>query len=869
MQSQSAKPNPQKNTLPARLLLVLVAFILMVASSCFVMFRTLNTKLLGTAKDIINDTAVFVSHLLIEPESTLNFIIGNIEGMHNREEGYDAIKAYMTECSSQDFKNRARILSYYSVFGCFDESDEFFDGGGWVPPDDGSYNHKERLWYKAAMAAGDETAITSPYIDADSQELVIAYARRIFDNAGNPIGIICIDVKIDYVRDLVVNKRITPGSYGFMIDDNLSVIIHPYDEIQGETLGDFNSEMKQFAEPISQGEDISLQRVRNYAGTQSVLFGQRLDNGWYLLILIPENEYYVELYNMTLLIGVLGLVLAATVMSLLIRLEAARKKSEKVYREQSVQLAVMEKTHEAKERTRLMLDTSPLCCQIISRDFNVIDCNESAVKLYGFKDKQEFIDKFLECCSPEFQPCGTRSDELSSVHIKKAFEEGRHVFNWMHRLPDGTPVPAEITLVRAQYGGEEVIIGYTRDLRELQDALVKLQEALEAAGMANRAKSEFLANMSHEIRTPMNSIMGFAELALDTPDEAVAPQIKDYLKKITDNAKWLLNIINDILDISKIESGRIELENLPFDLFEVVSRCESVILSEAKEKGLDLHVYAEPFSDRKPIGDQVRLYQVLMNLLANAVKFTDSGTVRLSCAVKSIKDDIANVYFEVKDTGIGMTSKQISRVLEPFMQADSSITRNYGGTGLGLTITANLVRLMGGELTINSSPGAGSTFSFEIAFKTTGADGGKSECSKLPIREKPVFTGLVLVCDDNPMNQEVICAHLARVGIETLTAENGKLAVETVEERANNGDPPFDLIFMDVFMPVMDGFEAAEKIIELNTGTPIIATTANVMDGESEKYKEVGMSDCLGKPFTSQELWNILSKYLRSNSPPA
>ena len=762
MQKRFTRQSPVKNTLPVKLLLVLTAFILMVASSCFIMFRTLNTKLLNTAEDIMVDTVVFISHLLIEPESTLNFIAGNIEGMHNRGEGYDAIKAYMTECSSQEFKDRARILSYYSVFGFFDESGGFFDGGGWSPTDGDGYDPKERFWYTAAMVAEDKVAITSPYIDADSQELVIAYARRLFDSTGSPIGIICIDVKIEYIRDLVIATRITPNSYGFMVDDNNNVIIHPNNEIQGEVLGDYNNEMRRFADAISQGADISLQRVENYFGTQSVLFGRRLDNGWYLLIMIPENEYYRELYDMMLFVSALGLVLAAAVMSVLVRLEVARKKSDKAFHEQSLQIAVMEKTYESD---------------------------------------------------------------------------------------------------------------------------VKLKNALDAAEEANRAKSDFLANMSHEIRTPMNSIMGFAELALDVPDKDVTPQVRDYLRKITDNTKWLLNIINDILDISKIESGKVELENLPFDLHEVVARCESVILPEVREKSLDLRVYAEPLPGKKLIGDQVRLYQVLMNLLANAVKFTDAGTVKLSSAVISVHDSApsdvagatpgtassatpvceggyARVYFEVRDTGIGMSPAQIKRILDPFIQADSSTTRNYGGTGLGLTITANLIHLMGGKLAVDSAPGMGSTFSFEIVFSTMDVLEDMTGSIEPHEREKPCFSGLALVCDDNPMNREVICEHLARVGLETVTAQNGKLAVEIVQDYADAGKPPFDLIFMDVFMPVMDGFEATSKIIELNTTSPIIATTANVMTSELEKYRRLGMSDCLGKPFTAHELWQILSKYL-------
>jgi len=353
--------------------------------------------------------------------------------------------------------------------------------------------------------------------------------------------------------------------------------------------------------------------------------------------------------------------------------------------------------------------------------------------------------------------------------------------------------------------------------------------------------------------------MGFAELALDKSD---SPEVKEYLNKITDGTQWLLRIINDILDISKIESGKLELENVPFDLRNIFTRCQSVIYPSIIEKGLDLRVYAEPPIGKKLLGDPVRLYQALMNLLSNAVKFTSSGAVKMSSAIKKTDDNKITVYFEVKDDGIGMTAEQINKIFDPFMQADSSTTRNYGGTGLGLSITKNIVELMGGKLTVESAPGAGSTFSFELTFETIDAPDEDCEYAEIVAVDKPNFDGLVLICEDNPMNQQVITEHLARVGLRAVIAENGKIGAEKVQERIDSGQEPFDLIFMDIFMPVMDGVEAAIKITGFETGTPIVAMTANVMTGELENYKMNGMSDYIGKPFTTQELWRCLLKYI-------
>ena len=392
------------------------------------------------------------------------------------------------------------------------------------------------------------------------------------------------------------------------------------------------------------------------------------------------------------------------------------------------------------------------------------------------------------------------------------------------------------------------------------DAVMRaeMEQDLAMAEAANRTKSVFLANMSHEIRTPMNSIIGFAELA---QDDDISPKTGDYLRKISESAAWLLNIINDILDISKIESGRMELEKIPFDLAEIFSHCRSLIIPMTEEKGIELFCYAEPSVGKMLLGDPVRLRQALMNLLSNAVKFTNAGTVKLLAAVTESGDDCVAIRFEVKDTGIGMSPDQLTRIFEPFMQADSSVTRKFGGTGLGLPIAKNIIGLMGGTLNIESTPGVGSKFSFELKFDLV----GDRTCPRKIIlgnAEKPNFNGEILVCEDNSLNQQVICDHLGRVGLRVVMANNGREGVDIAAKRAQNGEKPFDLILMDIHMPVMDGLEAAAKIGELKIKTPVIALTANIMSNDIDLYKASNMIDYLGKPFTSQELWKCLMEYL-------
>jgi signal transduction histidine kinase/CheY-like chemotaxis protein len=396
-------------------------------------------------------------------------------------------------------------------------------------------------------------------------------------------------------------------------------------------------------------------------------------------------------------------------------------------------------------------------------------------------------------------------------------------------------------------------------LRRPYEEANRLRKAAEAVSLS---KSTFLANMSHEIRTPMNSILGFAELAMDGE---LTHKARDYLAKIRSNAEWLLQIINDILDISKVESGRMELENIPFDMHELFSSCRTLIMPKAVEKGITLYFYVEPSIGKKPLGDPTRLRQVLVNLLSNAVKFTNTGMVKLHAALKEMREKTLTMYFEIKDSGIGMTREQIEKIFDPFTQAESGTTRKYGGTGLGLSITKNIVEMMGGELSVESTPGVGSKFSFELTFDTIDVSDEDANSKKIIFNtlEKPEFEGEILLCEDNTMNQQIICEHLARVGLKTVVAENGKIGVDMVMERKEKGKKQFDLIFMDMHMPVMDGLEASKKILDLNTGVPIVAMTANIMANDREVYSMSGMHDCVGKPFTSQELWCCLMKYLK------
>jgi PAS domain S-box-containing protein len=501
-------------------------------------------------------------------------------------------------------------------------------------------------------------------------------------------------------------------------------------------------------------------------------------------------------------------------------------------------------------KLKAILDSIPDSVFCKDMDLNVIQCNKVMAEFAGLREEDILGRKMSEA----FRWPPKLSEQSREADLATLKEGKTNIIEMEVPHLQATRTMETVRAPLFQNGSIVGLIGIARDVTERR-------EMEEAAKAASYSKSRFIAQMSHEIRTPMNSIIGFSELALDSD---ASPHIKDYLKKILENSTWLLQIINNILDISKIESGKFELEHTPFDLHDLFSSCRSIILPIAIEKGINVHFYAEPSIGKRLLGDPTRLRQVLLNLLTNAVKFTHSGIVKMEATVKEYTSQTSTIHFEVRDSGIGMTTEQLSRVFDQFEQAEKGTTRKYGGTGLGLSIAKNIVGMMGGELAVESTQKVGSKFNFDITFDTIDSTGSTETLPEIVFHEteRPVFSGEVLLCEDNKMNQEVVSTHLQKVGLRTVIAENGKEGVDIVAKRKERGEKPFDLIFMDIHMPVMDGLEAAPKIAALKTGAPIVALTANVMVEDRELYIKNGMPDYVGKPFTTQELWRCLLRHL-------
>ncbi|MBI1827847.1 MAG: PAS domain S-box protein [Planctomycetes bacterium] len=533
----------------------------------------------------------------------------------------------------------------------------------------------------------------------------------------------------------------------------------------------------------------------------------------------------------------------------------------------------IEHTRSAAERNRLAMAVDATADGVIVTDAHGViqHTNPAFSKITGYTTG-ELLGK-----RPNILKSGKQTQEL----YDRMWETIRAGQTWsglvINRRKDATFYDAALTIspVNDEQGHITGYVGVQRDVTADTERERKLEDALSQAEAANRSKSEFLANMSHEIRTPMTAILGFTEqLAADSlsPDEE-----RDAISTIHRNGQHLLAIINDILDLSKLEAGKLEIHRTPCDVMAIVADVVSLLRVRAIEKGFPLEVEYEGLIPETIQTDPLRLRQILFNLIGNAIKFTETGSVKVRANCTGVDQETGRMLFAVIDTGIGIGPDAISRLFQPFTQANATLTRRFGGTGLGLTIAKRLAMMLGGDVTVESTPGKGSTFrasiecgqlsSVRMLTEPVEVAQMAPQAPALNENDGPTtintLRGRLLLAEDGPDNQRLIAHILRKAGAEVEIVENGELAVHAAMQ-ALATLKPFDLILMDMQMPVMDGYAATRRLREVGYERPIIALTAHALAGDREKCIAAGCNDYATKPINRNTLFAVIKEHIRN-----
>ena len=627
---------------------------------------------------------------------------------------------------------------------------------------------------------------------------------------------------------------------------NFLAMLRDYSDLSQEQ---YQALAQDFREGHSGNRMVRLGGTRYY-----LLYEQTSIEDWIMVGLVPADIVNAGMNDLQaktiLLVSVVVTLAAAIVIYVILRKSNAslrRKDREILYRDE-----LFEKLSLNVDDVFLMLDTNTNRADYVS---------PNAERLLGLTAESIKEDiRIMERLNPE----NTTAHKADYLYRLVAREQREWDYAYLHQKT-GERRWFHIVAMGTEVAGRQKYILVLSDRTEDKRRNQALQEAVSAAESANRAKSTFLSNMSHDIRTPMNAIVGFSVLAINNMDSK--ERVRDYLEKILSSSNHLLSLINDILDMSRIESGKIQLEETEVNLFQILKDIKAMLSGQVQTKQLKLYVEAEDVWNEDVYCDKTRLNQVLLNLLSNAVKFTPAGgniTLRLR-QLPGTENGRGSFEFRIIDNGIGMSPEFAQRIFEPFERERNSTVSRIQGTGLGMAIAKNIVDLMGGTIEVHSQPNKGTAFVVHLPLTIQEEKPHRQQDNQgtPETPEKPDFTGKrILLAEDNALNQEIALTILSQYGFTVDPVQNGAEAVDRLRTAPAG---TYDLVIMDVQMPIMDGYTATKQIRQMHNPIPILAMTANAFEEDRKKAMDAGMNGFLSKPIVIEELVKALTKVLKNS----
>jgi signal transduction histidine kinase/CheY-like chemotaxis protein len=848
----------------SQVLFIFLAFGLMALASFLFGLSTERMHLDNEAEYIFDSIETQLFADMQELETMMGVVSESMRGMLVSGVGLNAIKSYITNIT--DYGYNSGIPGFLSVFAYFDmpgtigrtvfsaispETDWMaLEAAGLISLDD-------RDWYLLAMESGGEIVMTQPYADLVTGDVALAYARAIYDDDGGFMAVVGLNILLDRIYEFSTNTRRYSRNSWMLLDNNLTIIAFPFPEFLGVPLYDAPEiGFADIFDLLIQGLNVSGHRFTDITGENSVVTIRQLDNGWYLGVATPIDDYYANLQSMVWFLLIFGFLMAAGLSFILIRILAGKDK------------AIAEKNMLANMEN-IMNGIDVMVYVNVPETGEIVFMNDSMKHHYNItadpvgqlcyevlQDGQDKKCAFCPCFKLDKNPDDVIVWSEHSTKTNRYYRNTDRYIDW----PDG----------------RKMHIQHSVDATELL-------EAKEAAEMSSRSKSVFLSHISHEIRTPINAVLGTAEIQLQK--ETNTPDMDEAFNIIYSSGSLLLNIINDLLDLSKAESGKLELMPIVYEIPSLVYDTMQLNLMRYESKPIDFKLKIDENTPYDVFGDELRIKQVLINILSNAFKYTDTGEIELSLSAETqdgVNDPDARsactLIFRVSDTGQGMNQDQIGRLFEEYTRFNMNTNRTTVGTGLGMTITKRLLDMMNGEIDVKSEPGKGSVFTVRlpqerIGTKVCGAEMAEKlrtsrfhsmlKMRRAKISHEYMPYGKVLIVDDVESNLYVAKSMMMPYGLTIETATSGFEAVNRIKSGIT-----YDVVFMDHMMPKMDGIEAVSIIRDLGYNQPIIALTANAITGQAEMFLGSGFDGYISKPIDMRELNVYLNRFVRDKQLP-